>query len=165
MIFALGINTICFKMDFCLYFTSRQATLLYSSTIPQGCYNQNSGPIGAMSSASSLKMWQGSSTGPPALDGSTSRRSFATPFSHIFRLATGGMLGPSSTVSACASSVVKTEENWWFNMSALDWLSECSLPLRLSGDTPQLSWRCDFTYRQKGFELPVSTLSLSIPPM
>ena len=109
--------------------------------------------MGAMSSASSLKMRQGSSSGPPALDESTSRRGFATPFSHIFRLAAGGMLGPSSTVSACTSSVVKTEENWWFNMSALDWLSECSSPSRLSGDTPQLSWRCDFTYRQKGFEL------------
>ena len=45
MIFALGINTICFKSDSCLYSTSRQATLLYSSTIPQGCYSQNSGPI------------------------------------------------------------------------------------------------------------------------
>ena len=45
MIFALGINTICFMLDFCLYSTSRQATLLYSSTIPQGCYSQNSGPI------------------------------------------------------------------------------------------------------------------------
>ena len=41
MIFALGINTICFKLDFCLSSTSRQATLLYSSTIPQGCYSQN----------------------------------------------------------------------------------------------------------------------------
>ena len=40
--------------------------------------------MGAMSSASSLKMRQGSSSGPPALDGSTSRRSFATPFSHIY---------------------------------------------------------------------------------
>ena len=47
MIFALGINTICFKLDFCLSSTSRQATLLYSSTIPQGCYSQNSGPINA----------------------------------------------------------------------------------------------------------------------
>ena len=45
MIFALGITTICFKLDFCLSSTSRQATLLYSSTIPQGCYSQNSGPI------------------------------------------------------------------------------------------------------------------------
>ena len=45
MIFALGINTICFKLDFCLYSTSPQATLLFSSTIPQGCYSQNSGPI------------------------------------------------------------------------------------------------------------------------
>ena len=45
MIFALGINTIFFKLDFCLYSTSRQATLLYSSTIPQGCYSQNRGPI------------------------------------------------------------------------------------------------------------------------
>ena len=45
MIFALGMNIICFKLDFCLYSTSRQATLLYSSTIPQGCYSQNSDPI------------------------------------------------------------------------------------------------------------------------
>ena len=45
MIFALGINTISFKLDFCLSSTFRQATLLYSSTIPQGCYSQNSGPI------------------------------------------------------------------------------------------------------------------------
>ena len=45
MIFALGINTICFKLDFCLYSTSHQATLLYSSTFPQGCYSQNNGPI------------------------------------------------------------------------------------------------------------------------
>ena len=45
MIFALGINTICFKLDFYLSSTSRQATYLYSSTIPQGCSSQNSGPI------------------------------------------------------------------------------------------------------------------------
>ena len=45
--------------------------------------------------------------------------SLANPFSHISQVVTGGMLGPSSTVLVCTSSVVKAEENWWFNVSAL----------------------------------------------
>ena len=44
MIFALGINTIWFKLDSCLY-PPLAKQRLYSSTIPQGCYNKNSGPI------------------------------------------------------------------------------------------------------------------------
>ena len=44
MIFALGINTIWFKLDSCLY-PPLAKQRLYSSTIPQGCYRKNTGPI------------------------------------------------------------------------------------------------------------------------
>ena len=44
MIFALGINTIWFKLDSCLY-PPLAKQRLYSSTIPQGCYSKISGPI------------------------------------------------------------------------------------------------------------------------
>ena len=44
IVISTGINTICFKSDSCLY-PPLAKQLLYSSTIPQGCYSQNSGPI------------------------------------------------------------------------------------------------------------------------
>ena len=96
--------------------------------------------IGAILSASSFRMRHGTSSGPPAFDGSISFSSFATPFSLMFSPANGGKLGPSRNVPAWWSSLVKTLENWSFRICALSLLSECSSPFRLSGDTPQLSW-------------------------
>ena len=75
--------------------------------------------IGAITSASSFSMRHGTKSGPPAFDGSISFSSFATPFSLMFSPANGGRLGPSRTVMACRSSLVKTEENWSFRICAL----------------------------------------------
>ena len=83
---------------------------------------------------------------------------------HARWLPMGGMLGPSSTVPEKSSSspFVKTDVNCWFRISAFLLASGWTCPSPFRGATPQISWRWDFIYLQKGLLSLVSRLSTRI---
>ena len=86
----------------------------------------------------------GSSSGPGALSMFSSLSYLVIPDCVISILAMGFVGGPSNLDILVVSSSVNTEQNCWLRISALRLLSECSWPSCNKGETPHLSWRCDF---------------------
>ena len=88
----------------------------------------------------------GSSSGPDALSAFNSLDNLVMPDSVISILSMSFVGGPSNLSILVVSSSVNTEQSCWLRISALCLLFECSWLSCNKGETPHLSWRCDFIY-------------------
>ena len=116
---------------------------------------------GANSSAASFSSLPGMLSGPVALWGLMSFRSFSTPLILTFMGCTLGVRLCPRSGSSDMSSWVKTEQNWSPMMLALFRLSEKASPSFFSGATPVLSFLRDLMKFQKRFGFLLSFVSMS----
>ena len=106
--------------------------------------------IGASSWAASFRIRQGMLWGPVALFALMLLRSFWMLLLFTWMLPIGGKLGPYG-VGLAEDFLVKTDVNWLFRISALDWTSVNNFPWDFSSATPMFSLYLEWMNFQKGF--------------
>ena len=105
---------------------------------------------GAIWSAQFFRMEFGMPSGPGALCGSRSRRSFATPGVEMVICAMFGCVGFVMFGSGVVACLVNTDLNCWRSSLALVLLSVCSLFPSFSGATPRFSCFFALIHDQNG---------------